>query len=240
MEAYERKTGGRVMAIPHNGNLSNGLMFDDVTLTGRLPLDRAYADAACGTSPSTRSPRSRGTAKRTRRCLRLTSSPTSRPGTMAASAAAQIQRHVASRIRAGSTQARPRVRGEAWGQPVQARHDRLDGFAHVACDRRGKTISSARSLRSSRAPIRLVSTRPITGRFLRVNVASARPTRMASAGRPGGSLGEGEHARGAVGCVSRGRRCTRRRARALGVRVFAGYEFTVQDLDTLRLRPARV
>ena len=33
MAAYEQKTGGRVLAIPHNGNLSNGLMFDDVTLT---------------------------------------------------------------------------------------------------------------------------------------------------------------------------------------------------------------
>ena len=43
MEAYEQKTGGRVMAIPHNGNLSNGLMFDDATLTGK-PLDRAYAE----------------------------------------------------------------------------------------------------------------------------------------------------------------------------------------------------
>ena len=27
MRAYEQKTGGRVLAIPHNGNLSNGLMF---------------------------------------------------------------------------------------------------------------------------------------------------------------------------------------------------------------------
>jgi len=44
MEAYEKKTGGRVMAIPHNGNLSNGLMFDDVTLTAKRPLDRAYAE----------------------------------------------------------------------------------------------------------------------------------------------------------------------------------------------------
>jgi hypothetical protein len=44
MEAYEKKTGGRVMAIPHNGNLSNGLMFDDVTLTSKKPLDRAYAE----------------------------------------------------------------------------------------------------------------------------------------------------------------------------------------------------
>ena len=44
MEAYEQKTGGRAMAIPHNGNLSNGLMFDDVTLTSKKPLDRAYAE----------------------------------------------------------------------------------------------------------------------------------------------------------------------------------------------------
>jgi len=32
--AYEQKTGGRVLAIPHNGNLSNGLMFDLKTLSG--------------------------------------------------------------------------------------------------------------------------------------------------------------------------------------------------------------
>ena len=43
MESYEKKTGGRVLAIPHNGNLSNGLMFDDVTLTGKKPIDREYA-----------------------------------------------------------------------------------------------------------------------------------------------------------------------------------------------------
>ncbi|MHC4451987.1 MAG: DUF3604 domain-containing protein [Planctomycetota bacterium] len=34
LEAYERKTGGRVLAIPHNGNLSNGLMFDTKTVSG--------------------------------------------------------------------------------------------------------------------------------------------------------------------------------------------------------------
>jgi hypothetical protein len=43
MAAYEAKTGGRLLAIPHNGNLSNGLMFDDVTFT-RQPLTRAYAE----------------------------------------------------------------------------------------------------------------------------------------------------------------------------------------------------
>jgi hypothetical protein len=43
MKAYESKTGGQVLAIPHNGNLSNGLMFDDVTFTGKK-LNREYAE----------------------------------------------------------------------------------------------------------------------------------------------------------------------------------------------------
>jgi hypothetical protein len=40
--AYEEKTGGQLLAIPHNGNLSNGLMFDTVTLAG-APLTPDYA-----------------------------------------------------------------------------------------------------------------------------------------------------------------------------------------------------
>jgi len=44
MQSYEEKTGGRVFAIPHNGNLSNGLMFDFVTFTDKTPLDRDYAE----------------------------------------------------------------------------------------------------------------------------------------------------------------------------------------------------
>ncbi len=42
MAGYEKKTGGQVLAIPHNGNLSNGLMFDTETYTGK-PLNKAYA-----------------------------------------------------------------------------------------------------------------------------------------------------------------------------------------------------
>ena len=44
MNTYEEKTGGQVLAIAHNGNLSNGIMFPVVdTFTGK-PLDRAYAE----------------------------------------------------------------------------------------------------------------------------------------------------------------------------------------------------
>lgn len=42
MEAYEEKTGGSVLAIPHNGNLSNGRMFPRVESFGRK-LDADYA-----------------------------------------------------------------------------------------------------------------------------------------------------------------------------------------------------
>ena len=40
---YEEKTGGRVFAIPHNGNVSGGLMFADKTYTGKK-LSKAYAE----------------------------------------------------------------------------------------------------------------------------------------------------------------------------------------------------
>ncbi len=40
---YESRTAGRVMAIPHNSNLSNGLMYDTRTLGGD-PLSTAYAN----------------------------------------------------------------------------------------------------------------------------------------------------------------------------------------------------
>ena len=42
MKAYEDKTGGSVLAIAHNGNLSNGLMFPTVEAFGKK-LDSDYA-----------------------------------------------------------------------------------------------------------------------------------------------------------------------------------------------------
>ena len=43
MATFEEKTGGNVLAIAHNGNLSNGRMFPTVEAFGR-PLDRDYAE----------------------------------------------------------------------------------------------------------------------------------------------------------------------------------------------------
>lgn len=43
MAAYEQKTGGNVLAIAHNGNLSNGRMFPLIESFGGKPVDREYA-----------------------------------------------------------------------------------------------------------------------------------------------------------------------------------------------------
>jgi hypothetical protein len=50
MNAYEENTRGQILAIPHNGNLSNGIMFDDRTFTGK-PLTRAYAETRMAFEP---------------------------------------------------------------------------------------------------------------------------------------------------------------------------------------------
>lgn len=44
MAAYEEKTGGRLLAIAHNGNLSNGRMFPVVEPGTNRRLDREYAE----------------------------------------------------------------------------------------------------------------------------------------------------------------------------------------------------
>jgi hypothetical protein len=44
LEDYEQETGGRVLAIPHNGNLSNGLMFDAEKTYGGEPLTEDYVE----------------------------------------------------------------------------------------------------------------------------------------------------------------------------------------------------
>jgi hypothetical protein len=43
LDGYEKKTGGHILAIAHNGNVSNGLMFSDKTFEGK-PLSQAYAE----------------------------------------------------------------------------------------------------------------------------------------------------------------------------------------------------
>lgn len=51
MQRYEDKTGGQVLAIAHNGNLSNGLMFPKVESFMRSSKDREYAETRARWEP---------------------------------------------------------------------------------------------------------------------------------------------------------------------------------------------
>src|SRR5450631_2452333 len=50
MTAWEQKTGGKLLAIPHNGNLSNGRMFALTTFAGN-PLTREWAETRAKWEP---------------------------------------------------------------------------------------------------------------------------------------------------------------------------------------------
>lgn len=51
MEEYELRTGGQVLAIPHNGNVSNGLMFGLSQPLADKPLDQDYVEARARFEP---------------------------------------------------------------------------------------------------------------------------------------------------------------------------------------------
>ena len=52
LERYQSKTGGRVLAIPHNGNLSNGRMFSMLDFAGQ-PLSRELVEIRSRWEPVT-------------------------------------------------------------------------------------------------------------------------------------------------------------------------------------------
>jgi len=51
LQAYEDKTGGDVLAIAHNGNLSNGLMFPEINHVTKKPLTKSYAQTRAKWEP---------------------------------------------------------------------------------------------------------------------------------------------------------------------------------------------
>jgi hypothetical protein len=62
MADYEKKTGGRVLAAAHNGNLSNGKMFDTKTYKGQ-PLTRSYAETRSRYEPIYEMTQAKGTGE---------------------------------------------------------------------------------------------------------------------------------------------------------------------------------
>ncbi|MFG6157625.1 DUF3604 domain-containing protein [Halomonas sp. 1390] len=62
MAMYEEETGGRLLAIPHNGNLSNGLMFATETPDGE-PIDADWAASRQRWEPLYEVTQSKGTSE---------------------------------------------------------------------------------------------------------------------------------------------------------------------------------
>jgi len=62
MQHYEQKTGGQLLAIPHNGNLSNGLMFALNTFKGD-PLTKAWAETRATYEPLFEVTQGKGTSE---------------------------------------------------------------------------------------------------------------------------------------------------------------------------------
>jgi hypothetical protein len=62
MSAYEERTGGRLLAIPHNGNLSSGMMWMTETMSGK-PFDRAYAEERARREPLIEVTQPKGTSE---------------------------------------------------------------------------------------------------------------------------------------------------------------------------------
>ena len=51
LESYQQRTNGSVLAIAHNGNLSNGIMFPEVELFTGKPIDKEYAETRAKWEP---------------------------------------------------------------------------------------------------------------------------------------------------------------------------------------------
>ena len=166
MADYEKKTGGRLLAIPHNGNLSNGLMFDDVTLTTKKPLDRDYAERRQRWEPLYETTQMKGDGE---------THPSLSPSDEFANFERWDKGSFGPELKTPAMLPREYTRealkrGLAYEQslgvnPFKFGIDRVDRFTHRACRPRRRTTSSARRPCSNRPPIRFASTRSLPAVF---------------------------------------------------------------------------
>jgi hypothetical protein len=135
---YQDKTGGRVLAIAHNGNLSNGIMFPIVeSFTGK-PMDPEYARTRAKWEPLYEATQIKGDGE-THPFL----SPNdefAKPGPQRFEGAG----HAPIRVCPQRPTNWPAARKRAWRQPVQVRHDRIHRQPHGPCHgRRGQLLRQA-------------------------------------------------------------------------------------------------
>jgi hypothetical protein len=108
LDTYETSTGGDVLAIAHNGNLSNGIMFPiDEQYTGRK-LDKLYVDLRDKWEPLYEATQIKGDGETHPRRI-----------------ASENRRHAGRGVCALCVEARSSARREIRDQSLQVRHGRL-------------------------------------------------------------------------------------------------------------------
>ena len=140
MAAYEEKTGGHVLAIAHNGNLSNGRMFPIIeSFTGKR-VTRQYVETRAKWEPLYEVTQIKGDGE-----THPTLSPTDEfanfeiwdKGNLDLSRG-QETRDARVRVRALGPAQRPEAREGARHESVQVRHGRVDRLAHGSHRGRGR------------------------------------------------------------------------------------------------------
>ncbi len=163
LQAYEDKTGGNVLAIAHNGNLSNGIMFPEIdSFTGK-PITREYAQT-------------RAKWERIYEVTQMKGDGEAHPFLSPTDEFADYERWdkfnlnmsvpkqnsmLPVRICAIGAADRAATRSQARNQSLQGRHDRFDRHAHrYGHGRRRQFLRQARGNRTERqahgAPGRLL------------------------------------------------------------------------------------
>ena len=156
MEKYEQKTGGKLLAIPHNGNLSNGRMFELVDFAGK-PLSKDYAERRARWEVLQEMMQTKGASE---------THPTLSPndefadfgiagweyGNLTLEGKPLSQEMMPTNYLRERPAAGPRAGAEARRQPVQVRLHRRHRRAQLADRRSRRTTSSASTSTRSQAP----------------------------------------------------------------------------------------
>jgi hypothetical protein len=131
MAAYEKDTGGQVLAIPHNGNLSSGTMFLPLHQKSGEPIDADYAKQRLRWEPVIEVTQAKGTGE---------THPFLSPEDEFAGFEIVDSTNAALRVRALCPQDGSRVRNAAGRKPLQVWNGRKHRRSYGICLHRGRQL----------------------------------------------------------------------------------------------------
>ena len=222
LQAYEDKTGGNVLAIAHNGNLSNGIMFPEVdSFTGKA-ITREYAQTRAKWEPLYEVTQMKGDGEAILSSRPPTSSPTYEKWdkfNLNMSVPKQNE-HAAVRVRAVRSPTRAPAGSQARNQSLQVRDDRFDRYPYRPCD--GGRRQFLRQARGDRAE-------PETHGASRWLLRQQLHPRLAQAASGYAGVWATENTREAIFDAMERRETYATTGPRMVVRFFGGWDFTESD-----------